>query len=209
MGHVSGWKVLVLHSCGSVWKMIPKVIWPRKDWFWSFSLEYCFFFVDFISARTEICMVAQVCFSFDEIKSFRWLIWMVFWSNLEISPFFSAIGFSNVVWSAFSMQSIFTYYVSVSSSVSFVASNDEIFINSTANNIDRSSRFFMLTVCWCSTPFTAIVVLSKVIIEPFTGTSRRWVRWCRIFFGWRNLERTWTFWVAIMSWTWCSNFFLT
>ena len=28
------------------------------------------FFVDFISARTEICMIAQVCFSFDEIKSF-------------------------------------------------------------------------------------------------------------------------------------------
>ena len=42
----------------------------------------------------------------------------------------------------------------------------------------------MLTVCWYSTPFTAIVVLSKLIIEIFTATARRWPCCCRKFFFW-------------------------
>ena len=36
-----------------------------------FLLGILLSFVDFISARTEICMIAQMCFSFEEIKSFR------------------------------------------------------------------------------------------------------------------------------------------
>ena len=40
---VLDWNFLILHSCGDVWKWIPKVILPLMDWFWSFSLEICFF----------------------------------------------------------------------------------------------------------------------------------------------------------------------
>ena len=43
VGHVSGWSFLVLHSCGNVCNWIPKVIWPRMDWFWGFLLENGFF----------------------------------------------------------------------------------------------------------------------------------------------------------------------
>ena len=44
------------------------------------------------------------------------------------------------------MQSNFTSYVRVSSSVSFVSSIDEITIKSSENYLDRFPSFFMLTV---------------------------------------------------------------
>ena len=116
------------------------MIWPLMDWFWSFSLEYCFF-VDFISARTESCMIAQACFFFDENKSFWWLVWGVFWSVLKVCPFFSARVFSNVAWWDLSLQSNFTSYNSVSSSVSFVATNAGITNISSENHIDSFPSF--------------------------------------------------------------------
>ena len=86
-------------------------------------------------------MIAQACFSFDENKSFWWLVWGVFWSVLKVCPFFSARDFSNVAWWALSLQSNFTSYNSVSSSVSFVATIDEITNNSSANHIDSFPSF--------------------------------------------------------------------
>ena len=40
---VLGWSFLVLHFYGNVCNWIPKVIWPRMDWFWDFLLENGFF----------------------------------------------------------------------------------------------------------------------------------------------------------------------
>ena len=40
---VLDWSFLVLHFDGNVCNWIPKVIWPRMDWFWGFLLEKCFF----------------------------------------------------------------------------------------------------------------------------------------------------------------------
>ena len=40
---VLGWIFLVLHFDGNVCNWIPKVIWPRMDWFWGFLLENGFF----------------------------------------------------------------------------------------------------------------------------------------------------------------------
>ena len=37
------WSFLVLHFDGNVCIWIPKVIWPRMDWFWGFLLENGFF----------------------------------------------------------------------------------------------------------------------------------------------------------------------
>ena len=40
---VLDWSFLVLHFYGNVCNWIPKVIWPRMDWFWGFLLENGFF----------------------------------------------------------------------------------------------------------------------------------------------------------------------
>ena len=48
--HVSDWSFLLLHFDGNVCNWIPKVIWPRMDWFWGFLLEKCFF------RSPKICM---------------------------------------------------------------------------------------------------------------------------------------------------------
>ena len=57
---VLDWSFLVLHFEGNVCNWIPKVIWPRMDWFRGFLLENGFF-VDFISAWTQICMNCFKC----------------------------------------------------------------------------------------------------------------------------------------------------
>ena len=33
------WIFLVLHLDGDIWSWIPKVIWPRMDWYWGFFWE--------------------------------------------------------------------------------------------------------------------------------------------------------------------------
>ena len=40
---VLDWSFLVLHFDGNVFNWIPKVIWPRMDWFWGFLSENGFF----------------------------------------------------------------------------------------------------------------------------------------------------------------------
>ena len=52
---VLDWSFLVLHFDGNVCNWIPKVIWPRMDWFWGFFCWKMASFVDFICVWTEIC----------------------------------------------------------------------------------------------------------------------------------------------------------
>ena len=77
---VLDWSFLVLHFDGNVCNWIPKVIWPRMDWFWGFLLGNGFF------RRLHICMdwnlQELLNFFFDDIKFFQFLIWGVFWSVL-------------------------------------------------------------------------------------------------------------------------------
>ena len=40
---VLDWSFLELHFYGNVCNWMPKVIWPRMDWFWGFLLENGFF----------------------------------------------------------------------------------------------------------------------------------------------------------------------
>ena len=54
---------LVLHNDGNVCNWIPEVVWPRMGWFWGFCCELPSF-VDFISARTDICTNCSVVFRF-------------------------------------------------------------------------------------------------------------------------------------------------
>ena len=86
---VLDWSFLVLHFYGNVCNWIPKVIWPRMDWFWGFLLENGFF------RWLHICMEWNLqemlnCFSFfDDIKFFRCLVWGIFWSSLKMLLLFS------------------------------------------------------------------------------------------------------------------------
>ena len=81
---VLDWSFLVSHFDGNVCNWIPKVIWPRKDWFWVFFLLGTGFFRPF-----HICMdwslqeLLNCCSFFDDIQFFRCLVWGVFWSVHE------------------------------------------------------------------------------------------------------------------------------
>ena len=67
--HVSDWSFLVLHFDGTVCNWIPKVIWPRMDWFCGFLLKNGFF------RWLHICMEWNLqemlnCYSFLTTSSF-------------------------------------------------------------------------------------------------------------------------------------------
>ena len=76
-------------------------------------------FVVVISGRTEICRNCSSGISFDYIKSFRYLVCGVFWFLLQICPYFSAKGLTNIDWCAWAMQCIFTCYVFACSCLAF------------------------------------------------------------------------------------------
>ena len=61
--HVLDWSFLVLHFDGNVCNWIPKVIWPRMDWFWVFCWKMASS-VDLISVWTEICKRCSIVFPF-------------------------------------------------------------------------------------------------------------------------------------------------
>ena len=94
--------------------------WFDHEWIdFGLSLWSIAFFVDFVSTRTEFCINVQVCFSFDEIKSFRWLVGGVFWSVFQKCFYFLARGFCNIDWWALAMHCNFTCYVFASSLPAF------------------------------------------------------------------------------------------
>ena len=103
---------------------------------------------------------SQLCFPFGDMQFFRFfreLVRVVFWSAFYLCPYVSARGFSNIDWSALSVQNRFTSFVFASSSI-FFASSDQLTFNHFWNSINPVSSFFsMLTPFWCSTPITAVV----------------------------------------------------
>ena len=64
---VLDWSFLVLHFDGNVCNWIPKVIWPRMDWFGLILFFFCWkkaSFVDFISVWTEVCKKCSIVILF-------------------------------------------------------------------------------------------------------------------------------------------------
>ena len=93
-------------------------------------------------------------------------------------PCFSVIGLSNVVLYALAMQCNIPSNVKFSSSVSFTASVDELAIDTSHNPIVRFPKFIkMLTVRPCSSPFSALVEFSGLILELDTAHALRWPSW--------------------------------
>ena len=74
------WSFLLLHFDGNVCHWIPKVIWPRMDWFWDICWKMVSF-VDVISVWSEVCKKCSIFILFD-VNFFRCLVWGVFWSVL-------------------------------------------------------------------------------------------------------------------------------
>ena len=75
------WTFLVLHFDGIVCNWIPKMIWPRMDWFWRFLWENGFFRWFLVCMDWNLQELLTYCF-FYYINFFRCLGWEVFWSVL-------------------------------------------------------------------------------------------------------------------------------
>ena len=71
---VLDWSFLVLHFYGNVCNWIPKVIWPRMDWFWGFCWKMASF-VDFISVWSEICKKCSIVDLFWRHQIFSLFSW--------------------------------------------------------------------------------------------------------------------------------------
>ena len=80
--HVLDWSFLVLHFDWNVCNWIPKVIWPRMNWFWGFLLENGFF--RWLHMRLHWNLQEWLnCYSFlTSSVFFRSLGWGVFWAVL-------------------------------------------------------------------------------------------------------------------------------
>ena len=75
-----------------------------------------------------------------------------------------------------------------------------IFLGSTGENLMTSDNqtvcipSFVLTVFWCSTSYTVIIVLWKMLMEPVNAHARWWPCACLKFvFGLRRLEKIMSF----------------
>ena len=78
---VLDWIFLVLHFDGNICNWIPKLIWPRMDWFWVFFGKWLLLLTSYLY-WLKFARDAQLLFYFDDIKIFRCLVWGVFWSVL-------------------------------------------------------------------------------------------------------------------------------
>ena len=95
---VLDWSFLVLHFDGNVCNWIPKVIWPRMDWFWGFFVGKCLLSLTSYLYGLKSARDVQFLFYFDDINFFRCLGWGVFWSVLWKKLVFLAVGFCNIDW---------------------------------------------------------------------------------------------------------------
>ena len=65
---------------------------------------------------------------------------------------------------------------------------------------------FVLTVFWCSTSYTVLIVFWMLLLEPVDALARWWpCAGLKCVPGLRRLEKTLNFWDAYMSLTWSSN----
>ena len=79
---VLDWSFLVLQFYGNVCNWIPKVIWPRMDWFWGFFLRKWLLSLTSYLDGQKSARTAQLFIVFDDIKCCRCFFWGVSWSVL-------------------------------------------------------------------------------------------------------------------------------
>ena len=93
--HVLDWSFL-LHFDGNVCIWIPKVIWPRLDWFWGFFWEMASF-AHFISVWTEICKNCTIVLLATLIFFSMIRLRVILVCSLKMLQLF-AVGFCNIDW---------------------------------------------------------------------------------------------------------------
>ena len=89
---------------------IPKLTGARMDWLCSFLVGICPISSTSYLHGLKSGKIAQMCLAFDDIKSFRYLVWRVFWSVFYMCLYFLGIGSSNVDWWALSFRDNCTSY---------------------------------------------------------------------------------------------------
>ena len=67
---VLGWSFLLLHFDGNVCNWIPKVIWPRMDWFWFFFVGKWLLSSILYLYEVNSLRDAQLLFYFDKVNFF-------------------------------------------------------------------------------------------------------------------------------------------
>ena len=136
-----------------------------QNWFdtaWiilAFFVEFCLISSSWNLRGLKPARIEHLCFSFDDMQSFRALCWGEFWSVLWICLQFLAMAFSNIDWWALSMQTSFTFFVCASFIMIFLQQVTNFFFDFFLIPIDPFLPFLsILTVFWCSTPFTGVVI---------------------------------------------------
>ena len=105
---------------------------------------------------------------------------------------FLAIGFCNIDWKALVMQCILLFNLFVSSSLFFLVVVVKLFDYCWKPYSLFSN--FVLTVFWCSTSYTVLVVLWSMLMEPVNAPARwRPCACLKSFFGLPRLEKTLNF----------------
>ena len=118
VSQVSDRTFLVLHFDGNVYKWIPKVIWPWRNWFWVFLFQNGFFRWLHIVTDWNLQWLLN-CHSFWRHRFVRCLVGGVFWPVVQNLFYFSTQGFCQIDWIASGMQFIFIFKLFVSTSLFF------------------------------------------------------------------------------------------
>ena len=141
------------------------------------------------------------------MNSFRFLVWGLFFSALQMCLYFSAISFPIFSWWALSMQTNFTSWLCDSSSFVLVQVMKNFFSDYLWKPIIPFWRFSfnVHNSFWCSIPSTTEFVFSEIKFKPNKAFAPYLSRWCREGVSdLRRLWKFWTFWNAHKFWTWWS-----
>ena len=85
----------------------------------------------------------------------------------------------------------FSFYRFVSSSLFFGFNGENLWL---LLKIKKGFPCFVLTLFWCSTSYTVIIVLRKFLLEPVNAHALWWHYACLNFgYGLRRLGKTWDF----------------
>ena len=122
VGRVLCWSFLVLHFYWNVCNWVPKLIWTRRDWFWSFSFGMCSVSPSSYPHGLKPAIIVQLCFiRWHQVFSMNILRYILICSSMVPVTFSHEIIQNPLV----SFINAIQLYFSVCASSSFIGSSDE------------------------------------------------------------------------------------
>ena len=164
------------------------------------------FFVDFLSLWTDICTNCSNLFPFwrHQIFSIVSLRGLLVCSLIMLVHFSRWILWYRLISYSNAMQRWFVSFCVCQSSSP--ESCDEVSLWLLLKNQLVRFQSFVLTVFWDFNSYTVIFLFWMMLVEPVDKRACWWPWSCLIFvYGLRRLEKTWSFWDAYKSLTWCSK----